>query len=39
MGLFGKKSAEDWFDKGAALYDLQRYEEANEAYDQALRID
>lgn len=39
MGFFGAIKAEQWIGKGDDLYGLQRYDEALEAYDQAIEID
>jgi tetratricopeptide (TPR) repeat protein len=36
---FLPNSPEEWLNKGSALYNLERYEEAIAAYDQAIRID
>lgn len=33
------KSKEDWLNKGVALHNLKRYEEALDAYNQAIRLD
>ena len=34
-----QQTAEDWFDKGYALDDHGKYDEAIEAYDEAIRLD
>jgi tetratricopeptide (TPR) repeat protein len=39
MPAFGKTTAKDWFDKGNALLNESKYDEAIEAYDMTLGID
>lgn len=37
-GLFGKPTAETWYNKGEALYEKERREEAIECYNKALEL-
>jgi Flp pilus assembly protein TadD len=36
---FGQTTEEDWFNKGIALEDLGKYDEAIQAFDKALELD
>jgi tetratricopeptide (TPR) repeat protein len=36
---FGQTTASEWLDKGLALYDQGKYDEAIQAYDKAIEID
>jgi hypothetical protein len=38
MPGFGQTSANDWFDKGIALYNQGKYDQAIQAYDKAIEI-
>ena len=39
MPVCGQETAEEWYILGVALYSLGKYDEAIQAYDEAIRID
>jgi len=39
LGSIGPNTAEEWFEKGLALNEERKYEEALEAFDNAIQID